>query len=72
MSESMVCPVCGDDQLIHRRDLTGTSVASCLWMTVYCIACNGQGTYPPQSLAVLAAQEAELHDGACCDPGDAA
>jgi len=66
------CPVCDGAGLTQSRNLVSAPVVTCMWVLGYCPACNGQGTYPPQPLAVLAAQEAELHDGDCCDPGDAA
>jgi len=59
------CPVCRGSGFVHRRGLTGPNMH--LWTVIACPGC----TYRPP-LSVLAAQEAELHDGDCCDPKDAA
>ena len=69
----MICPVCEGGGLIKRRDHPSWTEKPS-WTIVDCPVCHGHGceTEPPQPLAVLAAQEAELHDGDCCDPDDAA
>jgi len=58
------CPVCDGTGLVWARAIG----SGCTWQLSACLPCST----PQQFLAVLAAREALLHDGDCCDPDDAA
>ncbi len=65
------CDVCGGGGIVQFRTLWSLTAALDKPSSLeFCPLCNGGGHRTP--LAVLAAQEAELHDGDCCDPKAAA